>query len=183
MTKELASALRNICYESNSDGMNYWLHNLKGELNESFEIENIIEKIASIFHENWRKSRLNMDGTYKPMIEKAEDMEWVRKHWTRLVDITNTKFEDLPNNWKKENLEAAKVAVNLVYKKVVNGEEITSEMIEQMSKVVHEKRLERNWKEWSFENQRVDYKELSEEEKSKDRDQIRIAIQVIKSEK
>jgi hypothetical protein len=56
-------------------------------------------------------------------------------------------------------------------------------MIEQMSKVVHEKRLERNWKEWSFENQRVDYKELSEEEKSKDRDQIRIAIQVIKSEK
>ena len=110
-------------------------------------------------------------------------MEWVRKHWTRLVDITNAKFEDLPNNWKKENLEAAKVAVNLVYKKVINGEEITSEMIEQMSKVVHEKRLERNWKEWSFENQRVDYKELSEEEKSKDRDQIRIAIQVIKSEK
>ena len=183
MTKELASALRNICYESNSDGMNYWLHNLKGEMKESFEIENIIEKIASIFHENWRKSRLNMDGKYKPMIEKAEDREWVRKHWTRLVDITNTKFEDLPNNWKEENLEAAKVAVNLVYKKVVNGEEITSEMIEQMSKVVHEKRLERNWKEWSFENQRVDYKELSEEEKSKDRDQIRIAIQVIKSEK
>jgi hypothetical protein len=49
-------------------------------LNESFEIENIIEKIASIFHENWRKSRLNMDGKYKPMIEKAEDREWVRKH-------------------------------------------------------------------------------------------------------
>jgi len=182
MTKELASALRNICYESNSDGMNYWLHNLKGEMKESFEIENIIEKIALIFHENWRESRLNMDGTYKPMIEKAEDMEWVRKHWTRLVDITNTKFEDLPNNWKEENLEAAKVAVNLVYEKVINGEEITPEMIEEMSSIVHEKWLERNPREKDG-KLGVPYSQLLENEKAKDRVQIEVAIRFIKSEK
>jgi hypothetical protein len=69
--------------------------------------------------------------------------------------------------------------VNLVYERVVNWENFNSEMIEEMSEVVHEKWLERNWVEWSFENQRVDYQNLSEEEKKKDRLQIEIAIQII----
>ena len=51
-----------------------------------------------------------------------------------------------------------------------------------MSEVVHEKWLERNGKRWSFENQRVDFKKLSEEKKAKDRIQIETAIQIIKSE-
>jgi hypothetical protein len=55
-------------------------------------------------------------------------------------------------------------------------------MIEEMSKIVHEKWLERNWVKWSFENQRVAYQNLSEEEKVKDRIQIELAIQIIKSE-
>jgi hypothetical protein len=63
----------------------------------------------------------------------------------------------------------------------VDWEEITSEMIDEMSKIVHIKWLERNWVKWSFENQRVDYENLSEEEK--DRIQIKLAIQIIKSEK
>ena len=137
----------------------------------------VIKKVASTFHDKWRENRL-----YKPMIEKSEDDEWTKKHWTDLVDIANTKFENLPSNWKYENFEAAKVAVDLVYEKVVNWLEITPGMIEKMSKIVHEKRLERNWIEWSFENQRVDYKELSEEEKAKDRVQIEIAIQIISKE-
>jgi hypothetical protein len=37
-----------------------------------------------------------------------------------MVDIANTKFEDLPSNRKYENLQAAKVAVDLIYDKVVN---------------------------------------------------------------
>ena len=116
------------------------------------------------------------------MIEKSEDKEWNMKHWTDAVDIANTKFEDLPSNRKYENFEAAKVAVDLLYDKVVSWEEIDPEVIEEMSKIVHKKRLERNWIDWSFENQRVDYENLSEEEKSKDRIQIELAIQIIKSE-
>ena len=134
----------------------------------------IIKKVASNFHDKWRENRL-----YNPMIEKSEDEEWTKKHWTDLVDIANTEFEDLPDNWKYENFEAAKVAVDLVYERVVNWLEISPEMIEKMSKIVHEKRLERNWIAWSFENQRVDYEKLSEEEKAKDRVQIEIAIQII----
>ena len=134
----------------------------------------IIKKVASSFHDKWRENRL-----YKPMIEKSEDEEWTKKRWTNLVDIANTEFEDLPNNWKYENFEAAKIAVDLVYEKVVSWEEVTSEMVEELSKIVHDKRLERNWIQWSFENQRVDYKNLSEEEKAKDRAQIEIAIKII----
>ena len=142
----------------------------------------IIEKVASVFHEKWRENRLMNNEKYKPMIEKSEDKEWNVKHWTDTVDIANTEFEDLPSNRKHENLEAAKVAVDLVYDKVTNWEEINSEMTEEMSKIVHEKWLERNGVQWSFENQRVDYQNLSEEEKAKDRIQIELAIQIIKSE-
>ena len=89
-----------------------------------------------------------------------------------------TAFEDLPNNWQYENIQAAKVAVDLVYERDLKG--ITSETIEKLSGIVHEKRLERNWITWSFENQRVAYKDLSEEEKAKDRAQIEIAIKILK---
>ena len=142
----------------------------------------IIQKVASAFHEKWRESRLQNNGKYKPMIEKSEDEERNIIHWTDEVDIANTKFEDLSSNRKYENLQAAKVAVDLVYDKVLSWEWIDLEMIEEMSKIIHEKWLERNWVDWSFENQRVNYEKLSEEEKAKDRQQIKTVIQIIKSE-
>lgn len=141
----------------------------------------IIQKVASTFHEEWRKNRLQEDWTYKPMIEKSEDEARTKEHWTDTVDIANTDFEDLPDNWKYENIEAARVAVNLVYEKILNQEKISIETIEKLSNIVHEKWLERNWIAWSFENQRVSYENLSEEEKAKDRLQIQIAIEIIKS--
>lgn len=139
----------------------------------------IIQKVASTFHEEWRKNRLQDDWTYKPMIEKSEDEKRTEQHWTDIVDIANTAFEDLPSNWQYENIQAAKVAVDLVYEKDL--EKITAETIEELSQIVHEKRLERNWIAWSFENQRVSYENLSEAEKAKDRLQIQIAIEIIKS--
>jgi len=141
----------------------------------------IIQKVASTFHEEWRKNRLQSDWTYKPMIEKSEDETRIKEHWTDTVDIANTDFENLPDNWKYENIEAAKVAVDLVYEKILNLEKISIETIEEMSNIVHEKRLERNWIDWSFENQRVSYKDLSEKEKEKDRLQVKTAIEIIDS--
>jgi len=138
----------------------------------------IIQKVASTFHEEWKKNRLQSDWTYKPMIEKSEDEKRTKEHWTDTVDIANTAFEDLPDNWQYENIQAAQVAVDLIYEKDLG--KITAEKIEELSDIVHEKRLERNWITWSFENQRVSYKKLSEEEKSKDRIQIEIAIKILK---
>ncbi len=142
----------------------------------------IIQKIASVFHEEWRKNRLEKDDSYKPMIEKSEDEERNLIHWTDMVDIANTKFEDLPSNRKYENFEAAKVVVDLVYDSILEWKEFSLEEIDRMSKIVHEKWLKRNGIQWSFENQRVDYEKLSDEEKEKDRAQIKLAIQIIKSE-
>jgi hypothetical protein len=39
------------------------------------EKSEIIQKVASVFHERWRENRL-----YKPMIEKSDDKEWNIEH-------------------------------------------------------------------------------------------------------
>ena len=70
----------------------------------------------------------------------------------------------------------------MVYEKVVSGEEITKEMIEEMSSVVHEKWLERN--DWAKDGELgVSYDQLPEDEKVKDRAQIEAAIRIISEEK
>lgn len=158
-------------------------------LKECFESgkEYFIQKMGSYLHEEWRKTRLTEDWTYEPRMKKSKDAEWTEKHGTDDVDIANTKFEDLPSNWQYENLEAAKVAVELVYEKVASGEEITPEMIEEMSSVVHEKWLERN--DWVYDKEYWNpvlaqpYADLPEEEKAKDRVQIEAAIRIISEEK
>lgn len=166
----------------NSYDVNDRFDSPKEELKRNLDMKKIIEKIAWIFHENWRKSRIDKNWVCKPIIEKSEDEARTKEHWTEMVDIANTKFEDLPSNRQYENIEAAKVTVELVYQKVINWEEISPEMIEKMSNIVHIRWLERNWIEWSLKNQRVNYEDLSEEEKEKDRIQIKTAIQIIKSE-
>lgn len=147
-------------------------------------IQYFAESMWSDLHEEWRRTRLREDGTYEPRMKKSKDDEWTQMHWTDDVDIANTKFEDLPSNWKYENLEAAKVAIELVFDKVVAWEEITEEMIEEMASVVHDERLKRN--SWVFDKEywnpvlAVEYAELPEDEKEKDRVQVKQAISKIK---
>ena len=114
---------------------NWWTLFIKyfGIMNKS----EIIKNVASAFHEEWRKNRQMDNGKYKPMIEKSEDEERTIKHWTNVVDIANTNFEDLPSNRKYENLQAAKVAIDLVYDGILVWEKFTVEDIEKMSEVVH----------------------------------------------
>ena len=145
------------------------------------DIDQISQKLWTQFHEEWRNSRLQSDWKYEPRVEKTTDKTWILQHnWNAEVDIANTKFEDLPSDRKYENLEAAKVVVWLVFDKVLDWVKITPEMIEEMSEIIHNKWLERNWVEWSFEYQRVDYQQLSEEEKAKDRNQLLQAIEIVK---
>lgn len=145
------------------------------------KIDNISQILWSKFHDEWRKSMAQEDWTYASRIEKVLDENWIQQHnWKTEVDIVNTEFEDLPSNRKYENLEAAKVAISLVSEKVLHWEEINSESLEEMAEIVHNKWLERNWMEWSFDFQRVSYDQLSEEEKAKDRNQLLQAIEIVK---
>lgn len=171
---------------SGTDSLKFeWIKtSVNEDLEKSFgwEKDYFTQKMWSYLHEEWRKTRLKEDGTYEPRMKKSKDDEWTEKHGTDDVDIANTKFEDLPSNWQYENLEAAKVAVDLVYEKVASGEEITPEMIEEMSSVVHEKWLERN--DWAKDGELgVSYDQLSEDEKAKDRAQVETAIRIISEEK
>ena len=80
------------------------------------------------------------------------------------------------HHWQYENLEAARVAIELVYDKIISGESFTLNEIEQMAAVIHEEWLKRN--DWVFNPEygnpelAVPYSHLSEVEKAKDRAQI-----------
>jgi len=140
-------------------------------------------------HEAWRATRKRRDWSYEPRIKKSKDEEWNKIHNTEDVDIANTSFEDLPSNWQYENLEAAKVAIWLVFDKLVTDwldkQKFSFDEIEKFSSIVHEERLKRN--QWVYDKEYGDptlakpYEELPEEEKAKDRNQIFQALDKILS--
>lgn len=128
--------------------------------------------LGSDLHEAWRAPRKLEDGTYEPRIKKSKDEDWNAKHGTDEVDIANCSFEQLPSNWQYENLEAARVAIELVYEKTMAGEELTGEDVEKMASVIHDEWLKRN--DWVFNPEygdpklAVPYSQLSKEEQYKD---------------
>lgn len=141
--------------------------------------------LASEFHEAWRINRKNKDGFFEPRIKKSTDIEWNMKHGTDAVDIASCDFSNLPFNWQYENLEAAKVVIDLVYDDMINGNNSIFNKIEVLSSFVHDAWLKRN--EWVYDpnygnpNQAVSYNQLSEEEKSKDRVQVLAGIKKVNS--
>ena len=157
---------------------------------EEIEEENNIKEaltyaIGSDLHETWRKPRKRNDGTYEPKIKYSKDDKWNEIHGTTFVDIANTSFDELPSNWQYENLESAKVVINLVYEKIISEIEITHDDIEKMASVVHNKWLERN--KWvydsEFGNARLacPYEKLPKEEQDKDKAQVMVAIKKVKA--
>lgn len=135
--------------------------------------------LGSDLHEAWRAPRKKEDGTYEPRIKKSKDETWNASHGTDEVDIANCTFEELPNNWQYENLEAAKVAIDQVYDKEIAGEKISQAELEQMASNIHEAWLKRNT--WVFDENcgdpklAVPYAMLSVEEQEKDKAQIKPA--------
>lgn len=156
--------------------------------------KNLTEDLGSLLHDEWRSGRKKEDGTYQErfkvlaIIEK--DGEKKKKWFNRgeepeesLIileqDIANTDFKDLHEDWKKDNAEAAKVAMDLVFNKLETGEDID---IEEASDIVHEEWKKRN--SWNTDPVLMGpYKDLPEEEKQKDRDQVLKAIDIYKKKK
>ncbi len=85
-------------------------------------------------------------------------------------------FSELSRASQQDNLEAAKVAIELVYDKTMAGEPITDEELEQMGSVIHEEWLKRN--SWVYDSNygnselAVPYAQLSREEQDKDKAQV-----------
>lgn len=142
-------------------------------------IESIKNEIASQLHEDWRKTRLNEDGTYEPRLKPTKDQEWINAHsGISEVDIANSTYDELPSDWQAENAAAGEVVATELVILQRNGVEITLEVVDEVSSKVHDKWLERNT--WAKGGELdVPYSELPESEKAKDRDQVMIGLALL----
>lgn len=135
-------------------------------------LEQVIEATASQMHEIWRSARRKPDGTYEPRLKETKDSTWIAQHGSNQVDIANTAYAQLPNDWKAENQASAAVAVNTFAS--YQGP-ISSAFVEQASNTIHIKWLERNSWAKGGELDRP-YAELPENEKQKDREVLYQAL-------
>lgn len=139
--------------------------------------EELTTEVGSLLHDEWRASRKKENGTFEPRVKKTKDQAWTEKNGTDQVDIANTDYRDLPEDWKGENKASAEVAIGEIYK--AGGKNLDENFIEKASAAVHDAWRERN-KSWAPKEQMVEFDELSEEEKNKDRVMVEKAVEMFK---
>lgn len=139
-----------------------------------------INELDALLHDEWRESRKKEDGTFEPRLKNTKDEAWSKEHGVDEIDIANTDYANLPEDWKGENKISAEVAVGEVYKAVFNKKELDGAFVESASEAMHVKWLERNGS-WAPPEQKLPYAELSEDEKEKDRVIIRKALEIYQS--
>ena len=136
-----------------------------------------IAELGGLLHNEWREPRKQEDNTFEPRMKKTKDQEWIDEHNTDEIDIANTNYENLPEDWKGENKLSAEVAMNEIYEAISQQRNLDDSFVEEASSVIHDKWLERN-KDWAPDEQNKPFGELSEEEKEKDRAIIKKGIEI-----
>lgn len=139
--------------------------------------QQLVTQLGSLLHDEWRAPRKQADGSFEPRMKTTKDEAWTAAHGTSEVDIANTSFANLPSDWQGENRAAAEVAMGELFRQVEAGGLLDGSFVEQAAAAVHDKWLERNGS-WAPTEQNKPFGELSEEEKEKDRVQVRKAIEL-----
>ncbi len=144
--------------------------------------EERVTQLGSQLHDEWRATRYREESKdYEPQLKKTEDQLWQMAHEGKTeIDIANTNYQDLPEDWKGENKASAEVTVTEIEKAVQGGVELDDAFVESASSILHDKWLERNGS-YAPPEQQKPYAELSEEEKEKDRVIIRKGIEIYKN--
>lgn len=124
----------------------------------------VIEDTAAAGHKQWQADFKKANGKDATRMKKTKDEAWIKKHGAEEVDIANTKYADLPDDWKKENLESAKSAVDGLLKSKGSG----AAAADKAASYVHDKWLERNGS-WAPEHQKLPFNKLTKDEQDKDR--------------
>jgi len=141
------------------------------------------EAIAALLHQDWQLTRLQEDGSFEPRIKSTKDAEWSAAHdGATELDIANTPYEDLPEDWKAENKAAGEVVATLLESL---GPDIDLQDPDQRTSVgnrIHNEWLSRN--EWAKGGDLdVPFDELPADEQAKDLSQMAIGLEYAKSEK
>ncbi len=139
----------------------------------------LVMQLGSQLHDTWRASRKLEDGTFDPRIKTTKDAKYIESKGTDQVDIANTDFSELPEDWQGENKRAAEVVMKLIFDRLRDTGQFDETFIEEVSAKIHDAWLERNGT-WAPESQKLPYEELSEEEKQKDRDQVLAGLEVLR---
>jgi len=138
------------------------------------------DSLASVLHEDWRSSRKLEDGSFEPREKPTKDVEWVAKHGVNTVDIANTSYVDLPDDWKKENREAAEVVVSLLDTQVAPDLTVPA-VRDELGTKIHDAWLARN--EWAKGGELgVPFSQLPPQEQEKDIAQVTMGIQLFRPE-
>ena len=139
----------------------------------------IINDTASKAHDQWAADYKAANGKDAKRIKKTKDTAWIKKHGADEVDIANTKFDDLPDDWKKENLEGAKSAYAALHKVYAGNTDskgwANAADLDKASSSVHDDWLKRNG-DWAPEHQKKPFDKLSTEEQDKDRSFVDSAL-------
>lgn len=137
-------------------------------------IDQAVAVLGSAFHEDWRKTRLNEDGSFEPRVKTTKDEAWIEANGTDQVDIANTKYEELPDDWQAENKAAAEVVVSIFNERNGKVDLADPDTRAVVGEQVHTAWLSRN--EWAKGGDLdVPFADLPIDEQNKDLDQVVVA--------
>jgi hypothetical protein len=135
-----------------------------------------VSAVASALHEDWRRTRLQADGGYEPRVKATTDEAWIAAHGTNQVDIANTAYPELPDDWQAENRAAAGVVVELLGRGAIDLS--VADQRAEAGSVIHQAWLERN--PWARGGELdVPFDQLPSGEQAKDLAQVVIAQEVL----
>ena len=155
-------------------------------LSNKIQYRNDAIKICQIMHDRWREKRKQSNGTYKPKIKILIKKEDGIEHWYNqdylssldvlaIQDIAKNDFDHLHYKWKEKKINYTIDVIKTV--KRMYAQDIKD--LEDISSEVHKQWMANHPKNKTNMNQYVPYESLSEEEKEKDRELVRIVLEVL----
>jgi hypothetical protein len=141
---------------------------------ERLDRPNSIKNLAAMMHDEYVQNMLKSE-----LYAGQENPQRMRDDKTGSGEQINIlqPFENLTPGWQKENLDAAEVVYDLVEPYRDNLDQVDADM-EMLADKVHQAWSERN----SYsELSKIDYADLPEEEKEKDRHQVELAKDFFRS--
>lgn len=96
----------------------------------------------------------------------------------KFFDIANLEYKDLPEKFKFENKESARVTVEQIKRHLTAGGELDDAFLEKASSELHDEWLKRNGS-WASAEQKLPFNELSKVEADKDRVIIRKGMDLV----